>query len=943
MNEKIGSNLKIKKGAFFSYLTIIFEILINFFLLKYITAALGDEYGLYTLAMSVISIFLLDFGLSQAVTKFIAKFRLNNDVEGENKFLGLVLKIYFILDIFVLVACIIVFFCIPFLYQGLSPTELGDFEVVFIIVAIYSCISFPFLPMNGILSGHEEFSIVKILTMAQKTTTAIFLVICLVANLGLYAIVFANVLSALIYSLARLFIVFKKCKVRPNFKVHDPKMLKALLAFTVWIAIATLASRLSLGMMSTILANTTDSATVAIFGIAVTFETYAYTFSTAISNLFLPKVTALTESKDFAALNKSSIRVGKFQMMVSGLILLGFIVFGQDFLGLYLEPMYANSYFPAILLLLDVMLNCTLIIPQTTSYAMGTIKYVSLIDLFGSIIRLGLCWLMAFYLGMIGLVVCYVAGTFLINAVKLFFVFYKKQNLDLKHFCLHIYLRFLIPAGIVLCFGFLYCYTFDTFNWISLIVSIIVFCIVYFCLVFSLYFSKREREELFASIFKKIPFINRLSTKFSISSRANHYIPTFICGVLIFIAFFSSNYPYNDISLFFLLIFVSLLVFLYFYYYFPFKMFKDKELAKIYFRNIGIWFLVAFTLLVFISYLVTQSFDATFGLFKLFIIFWSAFIFTQLFSFKTFFKIFKNIFFVICSSSLIIYVVALIYGSNFSPTYDGTYYNYFYVIFITDTGGTSLRNCAIFWEPGIFSSFCCVALALEILFDRNKWYKQLPYYVVFALSLLSTFSLAGFILVIFLIPVAIAQFKSKITKILSYSLVGVLALTLILFFIIPDVFVQVFPFLADKGISFTTRFYSFFVDLEIFKSHPIFGVGSQYNYYFNALAEELYPGMLDTSLNTFGSFLASFGLGGILYIVFFLVSILSCNKFSWDVKLSLLLLAFLIFIKEPHSLSLISQIFIFYFLKYSSWMPNDENCYKIASTSIYAWEKGFHL
>ena len=138
MEDKIGSSVKIKRGAIFSYVAIIFEVLINFFLLKYLTSQLGNEYGIYTLATNIIGIFLADFGLSQSVTRFIAKYRIAGDKTAENNLLGIFLKIYLVLDAIIFSIAFVLFFFLGSLYSGLTAPEMSKFKIVYIFVAIYS-------------------------------------------------------------------------------------------------------------------------------------------------------------------------------------------------------------------------------------------------------------------------------------------------------------------------------------------------------------------------------------------------------------------------------------------------------------------------------------------------------------------------------------------------------------------------------------------------------------------------------------------------------------------------------------------------------------------------------------------------------------------------------------------------------------------------------------
>ena len=924
-NALVGSTSKIKKGAFLSFLAIIFEVIVNFFLLRFLTKNLGSDYGLYTLALNTISIFLVDFGLGQSVVKFISKYRISDDKEGENRFLGLILKIYIFLDIFVIIACTLVFLFIPYIYGGLNATEQNNFKIVFIIVGIYSCVSFPLLPLNGILQGHEEFSTIKILSMLQKLLCTVLLALCLFLDLGLYSVVFVNVFSALIISIIKIFIVVKKCKVIPSFRQTDKKLLKEILSFTLWIAISSLASRISLSIMPTILATIQNSTIVSVFGIVITLETYAYMFSTAISGLFLPKITNIAENNDNKNLNSLSAIVGKFQMIISGTITVGFIVFGREFLSLYLEPFYGQAYLPTIFLFFCVMIQSTLLIPQTTSFAMGTIKYVSLIELIFSIIRLCLCWFFGWVFGINGLSLCYLIMEVLMNLFKIIFVFYKKQNLDLKNFVTNVFLKS-IPAFIAsLIIGFLIKKGFYSHNWTPLILCCIALGVVIILIMFLFYLNSIERKKIFDTLFVKIPLFNCLAKQFSQSKKENHFVPTIFGFLIIWLSMFCSNYPITNVALAALLVVFFILLILYFYFCISDKFrkgtwFKDK----IFIRNISIWFIILFSIFTLISFIQTKSFGSVLGISKGLIILWSAFFFVEIFSFRTFYKFFRKVFTIICCISLMMSVIIFLNGGDFSHIIEnGTYYNYFYVFFSMVRTPIAVRNCAVFWEPGIFASFCCIAITLEILYNKDKWYKQIFFYLIYFISLLSTGSLAGYILLIVILPLFLNKINSKITKYISWILVLSVIFGIILFIPMFDTIVKMFPVIESKGASLTTRIYALFVDLEIFSKNPLFGVGYEYNSLFMSIVNQKYYGLLDTSLNTFGYYLGAFGFAGILFM--FIYSISFSKRFDILTKINLLILGILIFSKEPHTLSLLSMIFVFYLLKSSDPLINYDN------------------
>ena len=90
------SNKQIKIGAIMSYITIAVNIVAGLLYTPWMLEQIGESvYGIYTLATSLISLFVMDFGMSAAVTRFLSRYNADDDKDSINNFLGLVYKLYF--------------------------------------------------------------------------------------------------------------------------------------------------------------------------------------------------------------------------------------------------------------------------------------------------------------------------------------------------------------------------------------------------------------------------------------------------------------------------------------------------------------------------------------------------------------------------------------------------------------------------------------------------------------------------------------------------------------------------------------------------------------------------------------------------------------------------------------------------------------------------------
>jgi O-antigen/teichoic acid export membrane protein len=82
-------------GAVLSYISIAINIIAGLLYTPWMITQIGQSnYGLYTLANSLITIFVMDFGMSAAVSRFVAKYRAEDNQEAINNFLGVAYKLY---------------------------------------------------------------------------------------------------------------------------------------------------------------------------------------------------------------------------------------------------------------------------------------------------------------------------------------------------------------------------------------------------------------------------------------------------------------------------------------------------------------------------------------------------------------------------------------------------------------------------------------------------------------------------------------------------------------------------------------------------------------------------------------------------------------------------------------------------------------------------------
>lgn len=500
MKRTLSGNSQIRWGAVLSYVGIVLNIGAALFYTPWIKNQIGmSDYGLYTLAISFISLFMMDFGLGAATARFAAKYRAEGNTAAVNDLLGLVYKLYLLIDVVACAALVVLFFCLEFLYAGLTAAELSRFKELYVIVSAFSLCTFPFSTLNGVLGAYERFVPLKLCDVCQKVLSVAAVVCVLLCGFGLRALVLAQALVGTCVVLLKWGLVKKITPVKANWQSRDKALFRTVAGFAVWSCVAGIATRLMHTVTPSVLAAVSTSYHVAVFAPAMSISEYFYTIAAAVNGLFLPTVSRkLAEHKEQEIL-PLMIRVGRYQMMVLGLLYVGLCVVGRDFICLWMGREFAPAYACALLLTFPHMIEYSQQIAHTAMVAQNKVKYTSLAWLIGSLVNVVLAVILAARYGVIGVGVAGLVGSLV--AVTLCNLLYQRcLHIPMRRFYRACYWPMLIPIGGGVALSAWLTAWLHVGGWWGLLIKGGITVAVFLLLVFVLYLRKDEKMRLFAAL-----------------------------------------------------------------------------------------------------------------------------------------------------------------------------------------------------------------------------------------------------------------------------------------------------------------------------------------------------------------------------------------------------------------------------------------------------------
>ena len=502
-----NSSKQIKFGAIMSYFTIAFNMLAGLIYTPWMIEQIGQSnYGLYTLATSIITLFVVDFGMGAAVSRFVSKYNAEGDQDKVNNFLGVVYKLYMIIDAVILVVILVIGLFISAIYENLTPSELETFKVLYVIVGLFSVISFPFTNLNGVLTAYEQFVGLKVADLFNKVFIIAAMVIALMLGYGVYALVIVNAISGLLTIAIKLLIINKKTSVKVNFHYYDRELLKEIFGFSVWTTVSSLAQRLIFNITPSIIAavSITGSVGVALFGLGQTIEGYVYLFASAISGMFMPMVSRLVhEDKRKNELMSLMIKIGRIQCLIIGLLVTGFIAVGHSFIvDIWNRPEFSDSYLCCVFLIIPSFFHLPMEIANTTLIVENKVKLQAFVYIIMGIINVVLSLILSHYFGALGASIS-IFIAYMIRTLLLVVIYQNVLKLDMLKFFKETFVKFTPSFLVAMVVGiFLENYNPLVHGFLRFSINSFVFVIVFIVLVI---FRLNDYEKnLFFGIFKRL-------------------------------------------------------------------------------------------------------------------------------------------------------------------------------------------------------------------------------------------------------------------------------------------------------------------------------------------------------------------------------------------------------------------------------------------------------
>lgn len=495
------------KGVILSYIQVLLSVIVNLIYVPVLLHFLGkNEYGLYQITGSFFAyVTVFESSISSGVLRSYCKALDLHDPSMANETLSAAKRIYRILSLFIAIIGAILCLAFYLFYRSsFSTSELKEGTVILAILFVNFIITILGSVYLTIITGHERFIFLKTLNIIVQILQP-FLVILLVIRFP-YALVITLVMTSLnfISVIVRWWYSKRELHITIPLKNENRAIMKEIIGLASTILLASIADQIFWKADQLILGKIYGTAIVAIYSVGAQVYNIYMSFGTQISSVYYPRMSELYHQDD--GLKKVSdlfIEIGRVVFLVLLLILSGFIVFGEDFISLWVGADYHQAYYVAILVMIpfsiDLAQNIGLSILQITGqYGFRAKMYflAAVINIFSTIF-------LSIVMGMVGAALSTGLTMLVTSGIIMNWYFDKKVGLDIKGYwkkCFPIIISafFLTQVGIIVKKILVP----PANSFIMLAFEIIIYLVIYCCIMFYFIMNSYEKK-LIKNIFRK--------------------------------------------------------------------------------------------------------------------------------------------------------------------------------------------------------------------------------------------------------------------------------------------------------------------------------------------------------------------------------------------------------------------------------------------------------
>ncbi len=374
MNPQNITGTRLARNTVLNFIGQALPLLVGILVIPFVIRTLGTErFGILTLAWIVIGYFsLFDMGLSRATTKFVAEIIARGESE---KLPALVWTSLYSLLFLGIVSGMFLGFFAPFLVEhffNISAALSGETKTTFLLLSLSIPLVVGSAGLRGVLEAGQHFGVLNIIFIPSNTMNFIAPVIGILLDFHLPGIVSLMVVARLCTTVVCLIACVRIYPMLKEYKTFDKNLIRPLLAFGGWIAVANIFAPILVYIDRLFIAILLTMSALTYYTTPYEIVARLWVIPISIVTTLFPAFSSVDAIGDQTTLRHIFIRSSKYLILILFPLILIFVLFSETILSIWIDPEFAKQSSGVMkILAFGTFINSVGWIPSTYLVALG--------------------------------------------------------------------------------------------------------------------------------------------------------------------------------------------------------------------------------------------------------------------------------------------------------------------------------------------------------------------------------------------------------------------------------------------------------------------------------------------------------------------------------------------------------------------------------------------
>ena len=481
VNLSGGSNRQI--GVIVSYVYSAVQIIVQLLYVPILLNGIGQsEYGLYQFVGSIMSyLTIINTVLAAGVTKYYSKAFIEGDKTLMENTLAIAKRLYWIISaIAVAVIALVGTIVVRAYANSFTTAQLNEMSLMFTVLAADMVVVMNNTISIAAITANERFVFLRLTQLMTAVCQPVLVIVlmrfwpsALMVTLMTFS---ANLLCAILQRL------FAQNVLKTGYTLHyfDKKLVRDLLLFSSTVVLVSLSDQVFWKSGQLILGFFYGADTIAVFAIGAQIYSVYMVLGTTVASVFLPRVTDLVlhSNNKSDALSALFIKVGRISFYVSFLVLVGFAIFGKEFIRLWAGEAYGDAYLVALIVMVPFTIDIIQNLGLTILQVVDKYQFRGYMNMSIAVVNVLVSIPLAQRYGCVGVACSTAISIFAGNGVLMNWYYKRSIGLNIKLFWKEI-AKIAIPLSFVGVSSWLVWEFVGAHGWISLVTGALLFVAAY--------------------------------------------------------------------------------------------------------------------------------------------------------------------------------------------------------------------------------------------------------------------------------------------------------------------------------------------------------------------------------------------------------------------------------------------------------------------------------